>query len=224
MAVAAAQVPAVVSVSSTSFVKAAYQDFLSRQPSSAELSGQVAALVGGASGESFLRSLATSTQWLTVIVTKMYQDTLGRAPDPAGLANWVDWIRAGRFTVAQAAALFYSSDEFYQGLGGNTLTSWVTQLYAKLLGRTPDPAGLTFWVGWASNPAYGKAWVAGQFYQSLESRLTRVRNLYRAVLYRDPDPTGWPFWAEIIQSSGDIELAVSLAASTEYYLKAATRF
>ena len=80
----------------------------------------------------------------------MYLDTLGREPDPTGLATWVDWIRSGRFTVAQAAALFYSSQEFYSGIGGGTETTWVTKLYEKLLNRAPDPSGLEFRVGYAA--------------------------------------------------------------------------
>ena len=209
----------------TPLVVAAYQDFLGRSPGQSEIDFQSGALWNGqVTREGFLRSLANSNEWLAQIVRRMYLDTLGREPDPAGLATWVDWIRTGRFTVAQAASLFYSSQEFYQGLGGNDLTSWVTKLYEKLLNRSPDPAGLSAWVAYAANPAYGRSWVAGQFYQSLESRLTRVRNLYQSVLGRNPDPTGWPFWAEVILAKGDIELAVSLAASQEYFLRSWDRY
>ncbi len=216
---------AVGEASVASFVTAAYVDFLGRQPSTAELAAAVTPLLSGAtSRESFLRGLATSPEWVGAIVRRMYLDTLGREPDPAGLATWVDWIRTGRFTVAQTAALFYSSQEFYAGIGGGTDTTWVTKLYEKLLNRAPDPSGLAFWVGYAAAPAFGRGWVATQFYGALESRLTRVRNLYQALLARDPDPTGWPFWAGVIQTGGDLELAVSLAASTEYFLRAAQRF
>ncbi len=209
----------------TPFVVAAYQDFLGRKPGQSEIDFQSGALWNGQVNEAgFLRSLANSNEWLAQIVRRMYLDTLGREPDPGGLATWVDWIRTGRFTVAQAASLFYSSQEFYQGLGGNDLTSWVTKLYEKLLNRAPDPGGLSMWVSYAANPAYGRSWVAGQFYQSLESRLTRVRNLYQAVLGRNPDPTGWPFWAEVILAKGDIELAVSLAGSREYFMRSWDRY
>jgi len=212
-------------VVATAFVKAAYQDFLGRAPGASELSAAVTGLGNGTVTKvGFLRGLANSTEWLSVIVTRMYHDTLGRDPDPAGLATWVDWIRTGRFTVAQAAALFYSSEEFYLGLGGNTPSTWVTQLYLKLLGREPEAAGLSAWVAYTTNPAYGRPFVAANFYQSLESRLTRVKNLYQVLLGRDPDPTGWPFWADVIATAGDIELAVSLAVSEEYALRALDRF
>lgn len=208
-----------------SFVRAAYADFLSRPPTTTELEAAANALSDRTlSRETFLRGLAGSREWIGVIVRRMYLDTLGREPDPAGLTTWVDWIRSGRFTVAQAASLFYSSQEYFLGIGGGSNTTWVTSLYDKLLHRAPDPGGLTFWVGYAANPAYGRPWVAGQFYESLESRLTRVRTLYQMLLKRDPDPTGWPFWAGIIFVSGDLELAVGLAASPEYFLRASQRF
>ena len=208
-----------------SFVRAAYQDFLGRQPTSSELSTRVVDLnSGGLTREAFLRQLANSPEWLSVIVTKMYRDTLGREPDAGGLATWVEWIRSGRFTVAQAAGLFYSSQEFYQGIGGNSLPSWVTKLYEKLLNRAPDPGGLQLWVSYAADPAFGRSWVAVQFYGSLESRLTRVQNLYRALLQRNPDSTGWPFWADVVVRTGDIELGISLANSLEYSLRAQQRY
>lgn len=203
------------------FVVAAYEDFLGRTPSSAEVAFQANAILTGAvTREGFLRALALSTEWLSAIVTGMYEDTLGRAPDAAGLATWVGWLQARRFTVAQVAALFYSSDEFFAGLGGGTASSWVTTLYHDLLGREPDAAGLAQWVVWTNDPARGRAWVATQFYGSLESRMVRVQGLYQALLGRDPDPVGWPFWADAIQRMDDVELAVSLAASPEYYLRA----
>lgn len=209
----------------TPFVAAAYEDFLGRTAGRSELDFQSQALWNGlATTNGFLRGMANSSEWVSAIVRKMYLDTLGREPDPAGLATWVSWIVSKRFTVAQAASQFYSSPEFFAGIGGNTLQSWVTQLYEKLLYRAPDPAGLAFWVARAGNPSIGRTSVAYDFYQSTESRMTRVKNLYQVLLKRDPDPTGWPFWAEIIKTSGDIELAVSLADSEEYANKAWDRY
>src|SRR5664280_2598818 len=61
-----------------SFVKASYQDFLGRLPSASEVSFQSNALATGTvSMTNYLTALATSDEWLRVIVTKMYSDTLG---------------------------------------------------------------------------------------------------------------------------------------------------
>lgn len=209
----------------TSFVKASYVDFLGRQPTAAETQTQSTAVwTGTTTRTAYLYGLANSPEWVAVLVRRMYLDTLGREPDPAGLTTWVDWIRSGRFTVAQAASLFYSSQEFYRGAGQSDLSVWVTQLYAKLLGRAPDPLGLQFWVQRSADPAHGLSGVAGEFYQSLESRLTRVQNLYAVLLGRQPDAGGWTFWADYIATAGDLSLAVGLAASLEYELRAQARF
>jgi hypothetical protein len=207
------------------FVKASYLDFLGREATANEVSTKSSLLASGTvSKESFLSTLANSDEWLSAIVTKMYKDTLGRAPDAAGLSSWVSWLRSGRFTVAQAASLFYASDEYYLYHAGGTSTSWVTALYTKLLSRDPDAAGLTFWAAKASDPNFGKSRVAYEFYQSTESRLHRVLNLYQALLARDPDATGWPFWAQQVYTTGDIVLATNLANSTEYWLRAHQRY
>jgi len=207
------------------FVKASYLDFLGREATANEVSTKSSVLASGTvSKESFLSTLANSDEWLSAIVTKMYKDTLGRAPDAAGLSTWVSWLRSGRFTVAQAASLFYASDEYYLYHAGGTSISWVTALYTKLLSRDPDAAGLTYWAAKASDPSFGKSRVAYEFYQSTESRLHRVLNLYQALLARDPDTTGWPFWAQQVYTTGDIVLATNLADSTEYWLRAHQRY
>jgi hypothetical protein len=207
------------------FVKAAYQDFLGRAPSASELAAKTGPLAAGTlSKQAFLSTMANSDEWLNAIVTKMYADTLGRAPDAAGLAGWTTFLRNKTLTVADVASRFYASDEYYLYHAGGTPTSWVTALYQKLLNRTPDAAGLAAWVANTSSPAWGRARVAFEFYQSLESRLKRVDALYQVLLGRAPDPVGWPFWANTVLSTGDITLAVSLADSEEYWLRAKARF
>jgi subtilisin family serine protease len=207
------------------FVTASYTDFLGRAPSTSERSFQANALATRTvSISNYLTSLANSDEWLSRIVTKDYADTLGRAPDSAGLAYWVGLLRSRTYTVAQVASLFYASDEYYLYHAGNSANSWVTLLYQKLLSRAPDAAGLAAWVGYTTNPAYGKSWVAYQFFQSQESRMLRVEALYQALLHREPDPTGWPFWTQSVLTTGDITLAINLAGSQEYWERAQIRF
>jgi hypothetical protein len=208
----------------TPFIKASYSDFLGRQPSAGEVQAQASALYNGTSRTAYLRGLANSDAWLNAIVTKMYMDTLGRQPDATGLANWVNALRAKTLTVAQAASQFYSSDEFYQNLGGNSKETWIKALYSKLLNRGADPQGLAYWLGRTGDTWATRTPVAYDFYQSVESRQHRVTDLYQALLQRGTDPTGLPYWTDRVLSMGDIELAVSLASSQEYWDKAQIRF
>ncbi|HEY8662727.1 MAG TPA: DUF4214 domain-containing protein [Propionibacteriaceae bacterium] len=207
------------------FVQAAYQDFIGAPPTAADLTVDSLALQDGTMTKTeFLTAMANSDEWLNAIVTKMYADTLGRAPDAAGLAGWTTLIRNKTFTVADVASRFYSSDEYYLYHAGGTPTSWVTTLYTKLLNRAPDAAGLAAWVTATTSPSYGRDKVAYGFYQSPESRMHRVLDLYQALLKRNPDPTGWPYWTTQVLTTGDITLAINLANSQEYQLIAETRF
>ncbi len=205
------------------FVKASYQDFLGRQPSSSELSFQSNALSSGAvSKAAYLSSLSMTDEWLSAIVRKMYRDTLNRDPDPNGLASWVSWLRSGRFTVAQAASLFYSSNEYFTVAARGDTSTWVQLLYQKLLNRTADSAGLPFWI--TNTGRYGMDWVAYNFYQSSETRMRRVEVIYQTLLFRQPDPSGWQFWTARVLSTGDLQLAWEVANSDEYWDKAHARY
>lgn len=206
-----------------SFVVAAYADFLERQPTEVELAAAVARVGTSAPARAaLLRQLAASDEWIGRLVDRFFTDTLGRPADPGGRAYWTGQLRTGRRTVAQVAAAFYASDEYYVHLGGGTPGTWVDDLYQKLLHRTADAGGRAYWVGRAGSK--GRPWVAEQMYQSLESRRDRVTALYQDLLGRGPDATGRDFWAGRVRTQGDLVLAVDLASSGEYATRATTRF
>jgi hypothetical protein len=70
-------------------------------------------------------------------VTGVYQDVLGRAPDPTGLAAWTGQLELGMPRSQFASAITHSA-EFY--------TNRVMAAYQKYLGRAPDAAALAGWV------------------------------------------------------------------------------
>ncbi len=195
------------------FITAAYNDFLGRNPTSAELAQWNAELGGCTSRADFVQHLAESEEWTAFVVDQMYLDTLGRTADAAGRAFWIDQIQRG-MSVADAAALFYGSPE-YLAREGNSYDAWVEDLYRELLYRSPDGPGLTFWTGQAGT--VGTEWVALSFYQSVESRRTRVSDLFERFLDRAPDAAGHAYWAEVLTNGDDIALAAHLAASDEYF-------
>lgn len=205
-----------------SWAVAAHTDLLGRAPTGAELAATVARLDAGTSRATVAGELSTGDEWITGIVTRFFGDTLDREPDAGGLAYWVGEIRSGRRTVAQVASQFYASSEYYRVIGGGTATSWVTDLYVKLLHREPDADGLAFWV--QRTTTRGREHVAGSLYGSPEARRDRVDALYRALLGRDADPAGRSYWAGRIEVEGDLALAVHLVVSDEYRDRARTRF
>lgn len=207
------------------FVRAAYQDFLGRAPSSSELSSALQKSMASTTNRAALvRRLSVSPEWIRVTVDRLYVDTLGRVGDAGGVAYWVGILASKRMTVAQVATRFYTSTEYFQGFGHSNNRVWILDLYAKILLRdgTRDPNGVDYWVGVTNRK--GRLAAARPFYDSLESRRTRVAKLYEVLLGRQPDATGRDYWAARIQKLGDLSLAANLAASAECYARAHTRY
>jgi hypothetical protein len=86
-----------------------------------------------ASDERFARVGATHAG----LVDALYRDVLGRAPDAAGRAAWIDRLDRG-MPRTDVAASFYGSLE--------SRRQRVDRAYAEVLGRPPDAAGRDFWV------------------------------------------------------------------------------
>lgn len=205
------------------FVRAAHRDFLGREPSAAELATAVAAIDSGRQSRSeFVATLSSSEEWVGAVVRKMYKDTLGREGEPAGVAFWSKRIRTNRLTVAAVAANLYASSEYFNGIGEGSSETWIRDLYAKLLNRTPDAAGAKYWA--ERTRTHGRVAVAYGFFQSNESAHQRVKVLYQQLLGREPEAAGWDYWANRVKREGDLALAANLAASPEYLQRAQTRF
>lgn len=202
------------------FVQALALDFLDRPSTDAEVASDSGRLAGGASRAAIVDRYAQSREWVSALITHFYDSTLDRAPDAGGLQHWIDAIDRG-MTPAAVASRFYASPEYFNRSGG-TNRGWVTDLYREILLREPDPGGLDHW---ADKAAAGVSHVviAGDFYGSLESRRTRVTGLYASLLDRAPDTNGLAHWSGRLTNGRDLDLAVMLASSAEYYQRAATR-
>ncbi|SFB04229.1 Hemolysin-type calcium-binding repeat-containing protein [Poseidonocella pacifica] len=79
-------------------------------------------------------------------VFRLYQATLGRAPDEAGFLTWTERFADG-MTSADAIDRFVSSAEFVSSYGSTSDNEFITLLYNNVLNRTPDPGGLETWLG-----------------------------------------------------------------------------
>ncbi len=203
-----------------SFIAKAYLDFLGRP---VDPEGHLAwyRFVRGTGRAPFVRSLvfAPSCDWPREVVRRLYVDILGRDPDVLGQEYWTGRVCAG-MKARDVAAFIYGSPEYFadpeQGQG-RALT-YVIELYEDILGRNPESdAALAFWMNEVA--ATGTASVAGRFYQAIESRQHRVRDLYQILLDRPPDAAGSAYWANRLLTFDDLDLAISLAASTEYFTK-----
>lgn len=91
------------------------------------------------------------SQAAATFITTLYKDILGRAPDAAGLTNWVNIVNSGA-TVRQIVDGFWNSTEQLANPIGNLVTAthdadnaFVSALYQDVLGRTGDQAGIANW-------------------------------------------------------------------------------
>lgn len=199
------------------FVRESHSVFLGRQPSGAEISWWKAVVAGGSRSQ-LPEALADSDEWLGVEVDKLYLAALDRTPDPGGRNYWIGRLAAGAL-VNEIGASIYGSNEFYVGAGG-TPVGFITDLYDRILGRSPDGGGLAYWQ--AQLAARGRGGVAASFFGSVESRTQRVTALYGQVLGRAPEPGGQSYWVGRLASVNDVRLAVLLASSAEFYSRSKT--
>ena len=79
-------------------------------------------------------------------VFRLYQATLNRAPDPAGLIDWTQQLATGARSLQQVASGFVESVEFQTLYGPLSNSQFVTLLYTNVLGRAPDAAGFADWM------------------------------------------------------------------------------
>ncbi len=201
------------------FVRKMYQDFLSRSASNSDISYWTGMLGSGRIDRyGFATTLSRTDEWISTVITNFYRDTLGREPDAAGLRGWIDAARSG-MPIAQIAAAFYSSPEYFSKVGHNDYMTWVADLYRKLLLREADSAGIAGWVG-ALQAGMPRDTVSFGFYQSTEKLGVRITALYQKLLGRAPEPGAIPNWAPFVANEGDLVLAAALAASNEYYNRA----
>jgi hypothetical protein len=215
----AAPLPPIDKARTEAFVRELYRDFLGREASSSEVASWTAAFERRqVTRYEVATSLARSDEWIASVITQFYRDTLYREPDAAGLAHWTAAARRG-MPVAQIAAHFYASTEYFQKVGRGDHETWVRDLYRKLLLREADRGGLDGWVR-ALRAGMPRDQLAFGFYQSPETLRVRIDSLYMELLGRPADPAGLSSWAPFVRANGDLVLAAALAASREYYINA----
>ena len=195
-----------------------YEATLNRAPDQEGLTNWVNDLTSGASLQSVVNGFVGSSEFQadygsldnTGFVTLLYQNVLHRAPDTAGLNNWVNALNSGQDTRAQVVLGFSESQEdinnlaapVQQGLWvGNADAAEVFRLYDTTLGRLPDLSGLTNWTnmleGGTSLQTVANGFVASAEFQANYGALNNtqfVTLLYQNVLHRAPDTAGLNNW------------------------------
>ncbi len=99
-------------------------------------------------------------------VDLVYQNVLGRAPDPGGRAHWKGQLDGNTTSRGQVMLQFSESAE-YRGLINAEV--YVTMTYMGMLRRGPDASGFSYWVQYIDGGNSGLALI-DQFLASPEYR------------------------------------------------------
>ena len=205
-------------VSATSlYVTSVYAHLFDRAPDPVGLAGWTAALDAGTPRIAVANAITSSTEYRSDLITASYVTYLGRTPDPMGLQFWLGEMGRG-MTIQQMESGFVASDEFYRAAGG-VPSAWVESLYGHVLGRTPAPSEVAFWVAQLAGGATRSS-VALGFLLSTEHLASVIDGYYVKLLGRGIDPSGRATWVAAIQSGTRIEGVIGqIIASPEYYAK-----
>ena len=134
------------------------------------------------------------------VVRALYQDLLGRAPDPTGLRGWTAALMQGTSQSALVASLT-RSDEY--------IWSRVAKAYREVLGREPEQAGALNWLNAIKAGQATVDDVQRRFYDSTEYYLASggttegyVKRLFMTMLRRPASATAVSTWVASFEQKG----------------------
>jgi hypothetical protein len=170
---------------------------------------------------------------LTAFVTRLYDQVLGREPEPGAVDVWVQEIQEDG-SVIPAVFAFFESPEF---LSRNTSNEqFVAFLFRALFGREPDPNRVNAFLkdlldGRLTRDnlldvfldSQGEFASQGLFFLRLDALSTYVTGLYVHILRRRPDPAGLQSFVNLLQQTRTVlPTAQIFLASQEFQARTTT--
>lgn len=175
--------------SNKDFVNLLYRNVLDRDPDEGGLANWLGHLEKGMSRARVVRGFSESKEFINNTtdaatafdaglsvsdswgddVFRLYQATLGRAPDFDGWLNWVGNFAQG-MSYSAIATGFIKSKEYEKVYGATSKDDFVKLLYNNVLGRDPDEGGFQNWMNHLNNGMSRERVVQG-FAQSDEFKI-----------------------------------------------------
>lgn len=206
---------------SEEFIIQLYSSILGRQPDADGLEYWKARMRSGATAADLILGFFESEEMTnrnlsdSEYLEYAYTAILGRSPDAAGKAYWLQELAEG-CTRKYILTGFVESTEFYNmctsfGIIKGSITAlapadknagqtkFVVRLYRNIFNREPDEAGLNDWTNRLQNGLSACQLVEG-FVYSDEFRISNFSNeqyvdiLYRTLLGREAEPAGKADW------------------------------
>jgi hypothetical protein len=217
---AAVQVATVVASPADSdvfYVLSLYRTVLGRAGDTGGVTSWAHQLQIGATRQQVAQGIWESPEHRGQEVDQDYATYLNRTADPAGRAAWVQAFESGA-TENQVALGFLTSSEYL--LQHASAAAFVNGLYADVLGRTGDAAGLASWMSQAQT-LQGELLTANDFLSAAERNTQVLERYYADFLGRAPDTTGEQTWLFQLGNGGTrSSVAESILASDEIFARA----
>ncbi|EHM01855.1 hypothetical protein HMPREF9946_01716 [Acetobacteraceae bacterium AT-5844] len=228
--------------SSEARLQGLYTALLGRNADDAGLVYWISQITSGLSLEEVAQQFTLSKEFYEVtaemtigeIVTHLYYNGLGRAPDEEGKQYFLSRLVGGAGIGAVAAGII-ASEEYslhFQSRhpAGMTITDSAASIiidgYQALLGRYPDAYEVSFWKKDMLNTSMNPTGIFKQIISSPEfsiglgtlNNANFIESLYKTVLGRLPDESGLRWWsAELDNGSlSRADMAWLFISSSEY--------
>ena len=143
-------------------------------------------------------------------IAGIYNDELGRDPDPKGLQNYIDHLNKG-VTLDQIRKEIRNSPEAKErGVGAFSPKSQITKFYKEQLERDPDAKGLEHYL---QQHREGKSLeeIMKEISESPEAKergvgaYDPIAKLYRETLGREPDPKGLAHYRKQVEGGRSLD-------------------
>jgi hypothetical protein len=196
------------------FLNGLYHNVLNRVPDAGGRATWTLAMTQGVSHATIANQIWQSSEHRGLEVDQFYQALLNRAADGPGRQSWSNSLLAGASEVSVMQQITLSG-EFSQFSSDPAV--FVTTLYTRVLGRSPDSSSQASWVA-ALQAGESRADVSMQFLLSNEAKVGVIDSYYANLLGRTPNSLEEQSWLIALNQQGNSyqTVANSFLSSTEY--------
>jgi len=128
------------------------------------------------------------------IINQIYQQALGREPDPSGLQNWLNYAQQQNLSPQQLASMIIQAatpefDVRAEFAPTTSIQDAITQTYQKVLGRAPEQEGFQNWLNYAQQQGLTPEQISDAIIQSAYPELQSKVSLQQSVSPPAPQTT-----------------------------------
>lgn len=141
-------------------------------------------------------------------IASLYVGYYSRAADPAGFNFWLGVLNSGSLNINQIAADYATQPESTQNYpyladpASASPTAFVSQVFANVFNRAPDPAGLSFWSTQLSN-----GYPVGEFILAIMDGAQNTADLQDETILRNKIALA-EYWKDKAEATPGFSMAI----------------